>query len=807
MKLNSCANRSTLIQERFIAADRMPIKTPEAYLRSIMLRKLTCASYTVFALAAIPLSVCQTVPAPPPPLTTVQAVASLTNAQASKRPAVDFPATVTYFRFSSQNLFVQSGGAAIYVHAVTSLKLQPGDRIQVRGTTRESFRPYVESGDITLLGHSALPEPEQFTYEQMIGGQADCKLVRVHGVILSADIVSNSAVSGSSVLVPNTFMQMLVDGGHIDANVDNGDAESLKDLLDAEVEITGVVSGQFDNKMQQTGVLLHVQSLADIKAIKRASVDPWSLPITPMDRLITGYRQRDESQRLRVHGTITYYQPGVALVLQDGTKSVWIGTQSSNPLRIGDTADAIGFPDVENGFLRLTRSEVQDSSAQSSIIPPLSTWHQLAAGGNSSHSQAFDLVSIEATVVTTVRQATQDEYVLRTDGHLFSAIIRQPLSQNHVPLLPMRDIPVSARVRVTGICLLDDANPFNGDVPFTILMRSYDDIEMIARPSWMTVPNLIILAAILLLLVVGVGTRSWALERKVRRENATAAYVEQRRGRILEDINNAKPLEETLLHITQLVSCKLHGAACWCQIAGGPPVGNHPASLNSLRVVQEDIPARLGSPHGTIFASLDARTKPRPDERDAISSAARLVTLAIETSQLYTDLVHRSEFDLLTDLQNRFAMEKTFDAMILKARLTAGAFGLIYIDLDAFKQINDIHGHLVGDMYLQEAARRMKRQLRPGDTLSRLGGDEFAALVSAVRNRSEVEEIAQRLKSCFDQPFDLEVCMLQGSASIGIAVYPDDADTKDGLLHSADAAMYRKKRERQGANHAAGGRG
>ena len=371
----------------------------------------------------------------------------------------------------------------------------------------------------------------------------------------------------------------------------------------------------------------------------------------------------------------------------------------------------------------------------------------------------------------------------------------------------MRDIPVSARVRVTGICLLDDANPFNGDVPFTILMRSYDDIEMIARPSWMTVPNLIILAAILLLLVVAVGTRSWALERKVRRENATAAYVEQRRGRILEDINNAKPLEETLLHITQLVSCKLHGAACWCQIAGGPPVGNHPASLNSLRVVQEDIPARLGSPHGTIFASLDARTKPRPDERDAISSAARLVTLAIETSQLYTDLVHRSEFDLLTDLQNRFAMEKTFDAMILKARLTAGAFGLIYIDLDAFKQINDIHGHLVGDMYLQEAARRMKRQLRPGDTLSRLGGDEFAALVSAVRNRSEVEEIAQRLKSCFDQPFDLEVCMLQGSASIGIAVYPDDADTKDGLLHSADAAMYRKKRERQGANQAAAGRG
>jgi diguanylate cyclase (GGDEF)-like protein len=764
-----------------------------------MLRKLTRVKCTILALAAISLCVRQALPAAPPPLTSLQAVASLSNAQAGKHLPADFQAIVTYYRPADQGLFVQSGSAAIYVHTATLLKLQPGDRIQVRGTTHESFRPYVDSSGITLLGRGALPEPAQFTFEQMISGQADCRLVRVHAVIVSADIVTNSTASDSSVLVPNTFMRMLVDGGHVDANVDNDDAEALKDLLDAEVELTGVVSGQFDNKMQQTGILFHVQSLDDIKVIKRASVDPWSLPITPMDRLITGYRERDESQRLRVHGTITYYQPGVALVLQDGTKSVWIGTQTNNPLRIGDTADAIGFPDVENGFLRLTRSEVRDSSVQSPIVPPLFTWHQLASGGNSAHSQAFDLVSIEAQVVTEVRQATQDEYVLETDGHLFSAIIRQPLSQNHVPLLPIREIPKGARIRVTGICMLEDANPFNGDVPFTILMRSYDDIAMIARPSWLNVRNLSILAGILLLLVIAVGVRSWALERKVRRENAAAAYVEQRRGRILEDINNAKPLDETLLHVTQLVSCKLRGAACWCQIAGGPPVGNHPASLNSLRIVQEEIPSRLGSPHGTIFASLDARTKPRAEERDALASAAGLASLAIETSQLYTDLVHRSEFDLLTDLQNRFAMEKTFDAMILKARLTAGAFGLIYIDLDAFKQVNDIHGHLVGDLYLQEVARRMKRQLRPGDTLARLGGDEFAALVSAVRNRPEVEEIAQRLKRCFDQPFDMETCVLQGSASIGIALYPDDADTKDGLLLAADSAMYRKKHARNSA--------
>ena len=75
------------------------------------------------------------------------------------------------------------------------------------------------------------------------------------------------------------------------------------------------------------------------------------------------------------------------------------------------------------------------------------------------------------------------------------------------------------------------------------------------------------------------------------------------------------------------------------------------------------------------------------------------------------------------------------------------------MDLDDFKQVNDMYGHHVGDLYLQEVSLRMKRQLRPGDMLARLGGDEFAVLVRCVRNRADVEEIAQRLERCFDAPF------------------------------------------------------
>jgi diguanylate cyclase (GGDEF)-like protein len=275
------------------------------------------------------------------------------------------------------------------------------------------------------------------------------------------------------------------------------------------------------------------------------------------------------------------------------------------------------------------------------------------------------------------------------------------------------------------------------------------------------------------------------------------AALERRRGRILEDINGSRPLAEILEQITELVSFQLKDAPCWCEITDGARLGNCPTQLTTLRIVHEKIPSRSGPPLGAIFAAFDSLTKSSDLESEALSMAAGLATLAIETRRLYSDLLHRSEFDLLTDIHNRFSLEKLLDAQIDQARLEATIFGLIYIDLDDFKQVNDSYGHQVGDQYLQEVALRLKRQLRPHDKLARLGGDEFAALVPLVRSRAEVEEIAQRLERCFDEPFALEELILTGSASVGIALYPEDGATRDDLLNVADAAMYVAKNARR----------
>jgi diguanylate cyclase (GGDEF)-like protein len=726
--------------------------------------------------------------APPGTLTSLAAIRALSNAEAAQSLPVAFEATVTYYMQGDRDLFLQDGDLAIYADVAINLNLVPGDRVLVRGRTRASFRPDLLAESVTLLHHGVPPAPEPANFKQMVRAELDCKRVTVRAVVRSADIVTDEKLT-------TIYMQLLIDGGYIDATVNSSNAGAIRTLLDSEVDVTGVVAGKFDSKNQLTGILLEVNALSDVKILKRAGVSLDSLPVTPMDEILQGSYVNDLSQRIHVRGSITYYQPGSTIILQDGAKSLSITTQFEKPLRIGDLADATGFPEVRDFALSLTRGEIRDTSVQSPIDPRPVTSDELASGVS-----AFDLISVEGTVLMAERESAQDEYVLTSGGHIFSAIFRHP-DPNLISILPpMRQIAVGSKVRITGICMLYyGSDPFQGPVAFNVLLRTFDDIVVVAKPSWLSVRNLISLVGLLLLVIVVVGARGWAMERRIRRQNASSAYIERRRRQILEDINGSRPLAEILEQITELVSFRLKGAPCWCQIVDGAKLGNWPAKLDTMRVVEYEIPARAGSRLGTLYAAFDPLVKPRSRELEAFSTAASLATLAIETRRLYSEMLHRSEFDLLTDIHNRFSLEKRLDALIDDARAKAGVFGLIYIDLDDFKQVNDSYGHQTGDAYLQAVAVRMKTQLRSMDTLARLGGDEFAVLLPVVRNRTDVEEIALRIERTFDEPFRIEEMSILGAASIGIALYPQDGSTRDALLNFADAVMYSNKNARRQA--------
>jgi diguanylate cyclase (GGDEF)-like protein len=738
--------------------------------------------------------------AAPATLTTVSAIHNLTKAEASKGLPVAFEATVTYSRVSEKVLFVQDGGLAIYVSADTDAKLVPGDRVLVEGRTQVGFSADVASDRLTLLHRGEVPKPIPSTFDELIQVKRDCMLVTVHGVVRAIDMEQRNDVRNASLPRHSLArVQLLMDGGYVEIFVDTDDASALSGLLDSEVEITGVAGIRYDGKMEPTGVQLYVSSPADVKILKSAAVSPLSLPVMPMDQILSSHYVRDLTQRVHVQGTITYYEPGRAVVLQNGSKSLWIDTRTRNTqLELNDEVDATGFPDTESGFLVLTYAEIRNRNVQAIVQPLPVTWKKLVSSSN-----LFDLVSIEGEVVTEVREGLQDEYVLSSGGNLFTAILSQP---EEGPA-PMKQIPQGSRIRVTGICILGSSNPFNAQVPFNILMRSSEDIVVVAKPSLLNTQNLILLVGFLLVVVAVVGVWGWVLGRRMRRQTVAMsarteaeAELERRRSRILEDINGTKPLADILEQIAELISFSLDGASCWCEIADGARLGKRPSEPHKLRVVPAEIPARSGPALGTLFAAFNAKTTPRPSEDEALFMGTRLATLAIETRRLYYDLHHRSEFDLLTDVHNRFSLEKRLNAQIDEARQNAGIFGLIYIDLDKFKQVNDLYGHHIGDLYLQEVTLRLKRQLRPRDLLARLGGDEFAVLLPTVRNRAGVDEVVRRLEHSFNDPFVLEGHTMQGTASFGIALYPEDSTTGDSLLNAADSAMYEAKNSKRGIN-------
>jgi diguanylate cyclase (GGDEF)-like protein len=727
-------------------------------------------------------------------MTSLRQIHELSNGEGDKAYAVAFEATVTFYRGDEKILFVQDGDVAICIVATTQAELLPGDRVLIRGTTAGSYNPIVISNDITVLHHGNLPMPAPAYFSQLVKGQFDCRLVSVKGVIRAADLEVKQSWMRRTI----SEIQLRTDSGPISVYLDTDDLKTLRNLLDNTVEITGVSGGRFDDKMQLTGTLLYTPSIANIKILARPGTSPWLAPVTSLDKILSVYEMHDLTPRIRVQGTITYYQPGHAIVLQDSLKSLWIETSTNEPLRIGDRADAIGFTDAHDRFMSLIDAEIQDSQVYAPVVPRPSTWKQLAAwSSNTPDGHQNDLVSIEGRVVTEVREATQDEFVMDSEGGLFTAIYHHPPRISDLP--PMMNIPLGSRIRLTGICTRTDTKSAipGKEVPFDILLRSFDDIVVVAPPPLVNTRNLIL--AVILLLLAGITVGAWGLVlmRKVHRQTVVMASrtraeaeLERQRSGILEDINGSRPLAEILEKITELVSFQLDGAYCWCEITDGAVLGVRPEKTKTLRIIHMKITGRSSSSQGTLFAGIDPFTPTCESESEALSVGTRLATLAIETRRLYSDLLRRSEFDLLTDIHNRFSLETHLDASIEEARANAGIFGLLYIDLDKFKQVNDLYSHRIGDLYLQEVARRMKQQLRSHDLLARLGGDEFAVLLPKVRNRAGVEEIAQRMEHCFDAPIVLEGHSLQGSASIGIALYPENGATKDNLLSAADASMY-----------------
>lgn len=163
------------------------------------------------------------------------------------------------------------------------------------------------------------------------------------------------------------------------------------------------------------------------------------------------------------------------------------------------------------------------------------------------------------------------------------------------------------------------------------------------------------------------------------------------------------------------------------------------------------------------------------------------------TLRKQAELYYLAHYDQLTRVPNRLLINDRLQLACSEARRNGTLVGLMFVDLDRFKQINDSLGHRVGDLVLQAVAERLVACVRGHDTVARLGGDEFAVLLQNLHDASQALASAQRIVDQFRAPFIILEHQLQVTVSIGIALYPRDADEIDNLYVIADTAMYEAK--------------
>jgi diguanylate cyclase (GGDEF)-like protein len=161
---------------------------------------------------------------------------------------------------------------------------------------------------------------------------------------------------------------------------------------------------------------------------------------------------------------------------------------------------------------------------------------------------------------------------------------------------------------------------------------------------------------------------------------------------------------------------------------------------------------------------------------------------------------HGALHDPLTGLPNRLLLQQRLEHATQRARRSHTNAAILFVDLDRFKQVNDTHGHQVGDELLLAVARRLTHLVRPGDTLARLSGDEFVFLCEDLKEAADVETLARRVDEAFTEPFVLTDTEISATASVGVAFAGPGVDISDQLVAQADIAMYQAKR-RGGGRH------
>lgn len=447
---------------------------------------------------------------------------------------------VTFFDERLYSRFIQDSTAGIYLQFPTNAtppSLISGQIVEVQGTVNPGeYAPVVMVDTVSVLGQASLPEPKRVTYEELASGAEDSQFVAIEGIVHTWEELPTGGYYR---------VDIATGGGRVTVFVPRAAVPHPESLPDCQVLVRGVGSTKFNHQRQLFALRLMVPRPEDFIVEKSTQADPYAIPVHPIASLLRFTPRDTYGHRVRVAGTVVYYQPGERLFLQDSNHGVEVQTPELVPLQLGDRAEALGFarqgdytPLLQDAVFRRTGSGPPLAPADLSLDEVLKGDHD------------SQLIRVTARLLERALQGPAQRLVLQTSNLVFEATLNQGTNEAAQPQIANGSV-----VAVTGVCRIDPGDWEPGAnwraKSFSVLLRSPDDIQLLEAPPWWTLRKVLwilgLLGFVLLAAFAWVGvlqrqvterTRELAEQIQQRELADRRREIEQERARLAQDLHD-----------------------------------------------------------------------------------------------------------------------------------------------------------------------------------------------------------------------------------------------------------------------------
>lgn len=562
--------------------------------------------------------VAATAPVAPTPLspttvlTTAAAVRALSPEQAQQAVKVKVHGVITC---AGSLIFIQDQTAGIFIDAPVSTKsrYRVGQAGDLEGYTAPGlFAPQIVPRRFTVTGMTPLPPARPSKFDELSTGKLDSQRVEIDGIIRA--VMPDERAD----LRRTVTLKMSADDGVFPVYVSDLPPEKLRAVVDAAVRVRGVVGGVFNDRRQMIGIKLYVGQADDLIINEPGPGEPYSVPVTPLESLLRFQPEGASRHRVKVRGTVTLFQPGVAMFVEDGTGGVSIRTRQTDSLNVGDRVEVLGFPEMGPWTPFLEDAVFRRSGPASEPLVPISVTadQELSAGAHDAR-----LVSLETELVDVVSDAGRLLLVAKSKNVLFDAEL---LQAGELPAAGTASLANGSHMRLTGISVVRLGQDRDHPTEFRLMLRSLDDIVLLQKPPWWTLGRLVwILAALGAITALAVA---WGviLRRRVRAQTGiirarmeSEAALEARYGDLFENANDVVYTHDTA------------GKLLTVNRAGEALTGYTRAELLKMTIFDLALPARRGMVQ-TWLERLVSGASTRPTfESELLSKDGRIMPFEV----------------------------------------------------------------------------------------------------------------------------------------------------------------------------------